>query len=114
MYTDEEEIEVGKTDATRVGQTGILEFMVHLYKDFVDDEDYATIAWFGRSSLEATRSTIFLQIHNQINGEWKTIASNNTAREDEDIEFYVTLLDLTNYKTARNTISCRIYQRAIL
>ena len=114
IYTEDEKIDVAQTDAVRVGQLGILEFMIHQYKDFVNAEGYCTIEWFGRSKLEGYRSTIYLQVYNQVTNEWETLDSNNTAEEYEDVELFATLLDLTNYKTAINTISCRVYQRAIL
>lgn len=113
-YTEQEETDVSETNATRVGQTGILEYMIHQYKDFVNEKDYCTIEWLGRSTLEPTRSTIYLQIYNQTSGLWETIDSNDTASYDQDVELEKTLLDLTNYKTEGNIMSCRIYQEAIL
>lgn len=113
IFTDAEEVKVEKLDDIRVGQVGVLQYMIQQFKIFVGDQTLATIYWEGQSTLAPNLSIVSLQIFNRQTNVWETIASNNSAPEDTDFELQDTIQDLTKYKNASKIISCRVQQLAI-
>ena len=112
-YTVQEVIDVSTDNGVRVCQNGTLKNMVHEFKNYVGTEASCRLNWNGQSSLAPSSSTVYLQIWNINTLTWDTVANNNTADEDTDFSFYTVINDLTNYKTASQMISCRIYQLAL-
>lgn len=104
---------MGTDNAVRVAQTATQQHMVHQFKNFVGSSVSCTPLCNLQSTLAASASTIYLQIYNQNTTTWDTIASNNTASANTDFDLTVNVPDLTNYKKANNTISCRVYQEAL-
>ena len=111
-YSAQDVTDVATSNDVRVGQTGAGEFMIHQYKNFVGSNSQATLTWEGQSDLAPSSSTIYLQIYNQNSTTWETVDSDSTSAADTDITLTAAVPDLTNYKDASNTISCRIYQEA--
>lgn len=110
FYTEQEVEGVTNNDGTRVDQTGANEYIIHQFKNFVGANTECQIHWEGQSSLAAHESTVYLQIYNQTYDRWDTVTYNATRAQDKDFEMIGELRDLTEYKTAQNLISCRVYQ----
>jgi hypothetical protein len=109
-YTAQDETDVSTKDDIRVGQTGVLEYMLHQFKDFVGSNTACQVEWEGQTSQAPSVSTVYLQVYNRTTGEWDTIDSDNTSNVDTDFSLLAEIPDLTNYKDASNVISCRVYQ----
>jgi hypothetical protein len=113
IYTEQEETEVATVDTNWVGQPGSMVYMLHKFKSFVDDRQYCSVEWMGKSTLAPSLSAVYLQIYNRTTGLWDTLDTNNTSDEDLDFELEGRVPNLTNYKNISNVISCRVYQLAI-
>ena len=112
-YTDDEETKVSTRNGVMVGQTGILQYMIHQFKSNIDSETFAQIEWEGQSSLSPSLSTVYLQIYNQTTALWETIDTNTNAPVDVNFELSAKITDVTDYKDGNNSISCRVYQLAL-
>lgn len=112
VYTNAEEVKVATRNNSRVGQTGSLQYMIHLFKNFVGSETYGLIEWEGQSTLAPKDSTVYLQIYNRNSGIWETIDTDSTSDSQIDFELTGVVTSLTNYKDSSNVISCRVYQLA--
>lgn len=113
VYSAQDVIDVATSDDVRVGQTAVLEFMVHQYKNFVGSKNNGTPYWEGQTNLAPSASTVNLQIYNRNTTTWETIDSDNTTAVNTDFILSASVSDFTDYKNASNVISCRIYQQAI-
>lgn len=112
IYTESEEELTTRRNFTYVGQTGILEYMIHQFKSFVGTHTFCTVEWEGRSSLSAVESPVYLQIYNHSDNVWETVDSNNETPQDINLELTHKIADLSDYKE-NQVISCRVYQMAL-
>jgi hypothetical protein len=112
-YTTQDETDVSTKNDVRVGQTGVLEYMVHQFKDFVGSNTSCQVEWEGQTSQAPSASIVYLQVYNRNTTTWDTLTSNNTANIDTDFNMTAEIADLTNYKDASNVISCRVYQLSL-
>ena len=112
-YTEQEEINVENSDNLRVPQTGAEQYMLHSFKNFVEQAPSCTVIWEGRSTLAPSVSPVYLQVYNHNTDEWETIDSNNTAPDDTDFELRDTINDMDDYRNENQLIFCRVYQLAI-
>lgn len=112
-YSEDEEEQIATRDDIKIGQTGMLEYMLHQFKSFVGSQTYGTIEVELQSTLDPKYSTVYLQIFNNNTGGWETIASNSESDSDVDFELSATVADLTNYKSESSVVVCRVYQLAI-
>ncbi len=112
-YTEADVTNVATKNDVRVAQTATQEYMIHQFKNFVGDHASCQVEWEGQTTLAPTTSTVYLQIYNRNTSTWDTIDSDNTSNADTDFILKVDVPDLTNYKDARNVISCRVYQEAL-
>jgi nucleoside-triphosphatase THEP1 len=111
-YTEQEVLDVADSDDVLVDQIGQMQYMIHQFKDFVGDEENCRLVCELKTTQRPTTSPVYLQIYNQVSGEWETLTSNNTAGINETISLIYEVQDLTDYKD-NGVISCRIYQEAI-
>ncbi len=106
-YTD-----VDTKNDVRVAQTaGAYEYAIHQFKDFVGGNTSCDLEWEGRSNYAPSDSTVVLQIYNQNSTTWENVDTDSVTAADTDFILSGNIADLTNYKTAGNTISCRVYQQ---
>jgi len=103
---------VADKDDVRVGQTGMGQYMIHQFKDFVGANNTCQLEWEGQSSLAPSSSRVYLQIFNRNTPAWETVDSDNTSNADTDFTLTAEKADLTHYKDASNVICCRVYQEA--
>lgn len=111
-YTEQQVIDVSTHNGVMVSQTGTQEYMIHEYKNFVSDKVGMLVSWIGQTTLAPSSSIIKLQIFNRNTNSWDDLDSDNTSAINTDIELSATIGDFTNYKDARNVISCRVWQLA--
>ena len=111
VYSDAEEVSVSTRNEVYVGQTGILQNMVHQFKTFVDSETFFTVEWEGRSSLSCVESPTYLQIFNHTDNTWETIDSNTTTPQDINFELTKKIRSVSDYVNG-GVVSCRVYQYA--
>lgn len=111
-YSGGDITDVETDNGVRVGVTGTSEYIVHQFKNFVGSQTHCFLTWNGQSSEAPTASTVYLQIFNQNSVTWETVDSNSTASASIDFNLTASISDLTNYKDASDTISCRVYQLA--
>lgn len=111
LYTDSEETLVSTRNSQYVGQTAILEYMVHQVKEFASGQSYCNVEWEGRSSLAPQSSSVYLQVYNCVTDEWETIDTESSAREDINFELSAKVRSLTNY-VENHEITVRVYQLA--
>lgn len=97
----------------RVAQTGLLEYMVHQFKNFCGSYMLCQLECELQTSLDPSVSTVYLQIYNRNTSEWETVDFDNSSPVDTDFTLNANIPDLTNYKNESNVISCRVYQQAI-
>lgn len=111
LYTESEETLVSTRNSQYVGQTAILEYMVHQVKEFASGQSYCNVEWEGRSSLAPQSSAVYLQVYNCVTDEWETIDTESSAREDINFELSAKVRSLTNY-VENHEITVRVYQLA--
>jgi hypothetical protein len=112
-YSAQDVIDVATKDNVRVDQTATKQYMIHQYKNFVGDNTNCQLEWEGQTTLAPTTLTVYLQIYNRTTSAWVTVDSDNTSPADTDFGLLADVVDLTDYKDARNVISCRVYQEAL-
>jgi hypothetical protein len=112
-YSGADVTKVATKDDQRVGQTGLGQYMIHQFKNFLGSQTFCHLEAEVQSTQAPSVSTIYLQIYNRNSTSWETVASNNSANADTDFTLSADIADLTNYKDGDNVISCRIYQQAI-
>jgi hypothetical protein len=113
-FSAQDYLDVNLDDGNRVNQTASGEYAIFQFKDLVGDVNSCSVRWNGQSTLAPnTPAIVFLQVYNQTGTTWQTIASEVLSGSDTDFDLTFTLNDLTVYKTAEKTISCRVYQRAV-
>lgn len=112
-YLEQDYLDVNENDNTRVGQSATAQYAIHQFKDFVGAYSTCTLTCEVQSNTACTWSTAYLQIYNRSTLEWDTVDSDNTTAENTDFVLTAQIADLTNYKSASNTISCRVYQLAV-
>ncbi len=71
------------------------------------------LEWEGQTNTAPSWSTVYLQIFNQVSGEWENVDSDNSSSAATDFTLSGTVPSLTNYKDGSNVISCRVYQLAV-
>jgi hypothetical protein len=111
IYTDSEETIVSTRNFQYVGQTAVLEYMIHQVKEFASGQSYCNVEWEGKSSLAPRSSPVYLQVYNCVTDEWETIDTESSAREDINFELSAKVRSLTNY-VENHEITVRVYQLA--
>jgi hypothetical protein len=109
-YSTQDYTDVDTNNEVRVAQTATSEHAIHQFKDWVGAETSCDLEWEGQTTLAPTSSTVYLQIYNQNTTTWDAVDSDNETGADTDFTLSGNIADLTNYKTASGTISCRVYQ----
>jgi len=109
-YSTQDIIDVETENNDRVSQTGLLEYTIHQYKNYVEGETNCILKWIGRVNIAPSTSTVYLQIYNIDTSSWETVDSDNSSNIDTDFTLTVTITDLTDYKDGQDLITCRIYQ----
>ena len=109
-YSTQDIIDVETENNDRVSQTGLLEYTIHQYKNYVEGETNCILTWIGRVNIAPSTSTVYLQIYNIDTSSWETVDSDNSSNIDTDFTLTVTITDLTDYKDGQDLITCRIYQ----
>jgi hypothetical protein len=104
---------VEEKDNIRVPQTGMEEFMIHQFRNFVGSATSKEFECELQSTLAPTSSTVYLQIYNYDTNSWETIDSDSTTASDTDFVLTATVADLTNYKDPSNLTTARVYQEAL-
>lgn len=104
---------VNSENGQYVGQTGIVDYMVHQFKNFVGSANLATLYLVLRSSLSARQSTIYLQLYNRNSQQWETVDFDNATQQDSKFVIEKTIRDLSDYKDNSNVVATRVYQLAI-
>ena len=110
-YTEQNVLDVASDNDTRVGQVTYGGYALHQFKKLVAGNK-ATIKSNVRSNIAGGDSAIFLQVYNHNLDTWETIDSDSTTGADTDFNLEAVIVDLTNYKSPSNLISCRVYQEA--
>ena len=110
-FTNSEYDQVDADDADRVAQTATNEYAIFQFKDYAGSNTTIDVSWDGQSDLAPSSSTVYLQIYNYDTPGWENVDSDGAAAADTDFELTGQIADLTNYKTAQNTITCRVYQQ---
>jgi hypothetical protein len=110
-YTPQNYIDVDTSDDVRVAQTATGEYAIHQFKDYIAT-NACSVQWEGQTDLAPSVSAVYLQIFNRDTPLWETIDSDNTSGADTDFILTANVADLTDYKDASDTISCRVYQLA--
>ncbi len=111
-YSVQDVTDVSSKDDNRVAQTGTSQYMIHQFKDFVGAEMACTLEWEGQTTLAPSSAAVYLQIYNHTTTTWIEVDSDNASDTNTDFQLLGNMADLTNYKDADNTISCRVYQLA--
>ena len=109
-YTEQNYTDVDAKDDVRVGQSASGQYAIHQFKDYVGDETSCSLEWEGQTDQACSWSAVVLQVYNQNTPGWENVDSDNTTAKDTDFTLSGNIADLTNYKTAQKTISCRVYQ----
>lgn len=113
-YSEQDELDVAEEDGILVEQSGMLEYMIHQFKDVIEGgENNCTFTWIGQSNLAPSNSTVYLQVYNRDSGSWETIDSNDTENANINFTLSAHMSDLTDYKDASNIVVARVYQEAI-
>jgi hypothetical protein len=112
-YSGDDVTNVATKNDVRVDQTATQQYMIHQYKNFVGANTTCQLEWEGQTTLAPSSSTVYLQIYNRDTTTWDTVDSDNTSNADTDFVLLADVVDLTNYKDARNVISCRVYQEVL-
>ena len=112
-YSTQDYLDVNADDTTWVDQVATEENMIHQFKDYVGNKKSCILKWKGKTTLQPSLSTVYLQIYNKVTHQWDTVDSDNTSNANTDFILTIIILDLTDYKDASNVISCRVYQLAI-
>lgn len=109
-----DEATISTDNGTYVQQEATDEYSIFLFKDRNTGENSNfRVTWNGKSSRDASVSTIYLQIYNRTSGEWETLDSNNTTEAGTDFDLIgIKILDLGNYYDENGWVSCRVYQEA--
>jgi len=113
LYNTQEYEDVSETDSVYVEQEGTLMYMLHEFKNFISDVPYCTVEWEGKTDLDLSASTCYLQVYNHDSDEWETVDSKNSGSVDTNFILTADIADTTDYKDTRNVITCRVYQLAI-
>ena len=114
VYTAQEIIDVSSLDGIYVGQVGTLDYMIHQFKIYIATSvDDPTILCKGYSLLDASLSTIYLQIFNQISNLWETLDSDNHTKAGHSFRLAGDINNFTNYRDINKVVTCRVYQLAI-
>lgn len=111
LYTAQDVIDVSAPDEAKVCQVGLLEHMVHQFKNFVSVPS-GVLHWEGQSTLAPSASTVYLQIYNQNTDAWETVDTDNTTADGVNFTLSAFIADFTDYKVG-GVVSCRVYQLAI-
>jgi len=99
-------------DLSWVPQTGLQQFMIHQFKDYIA-ENSCSLECQLKSDLFPSSSTVYLQIFNRVGLVWDEVDSESLADPNVDFILTGTIANLANYKDASNVISCRVYQEAL-
>jgi len=110
VYTDQEITDVATENSVWVAQTGLLEYTIHQYKNYVGSETNCVLTWKGRTNLAPSSSTVYLQIYNLDTLLWETVDSDNSSAVDTNFTLTAVIADLTDYKDVTGSMICRIYQ----
>ena len=113
IYSNEEVEMVSTDNNIVVGQKGVLQYMIHEFKNSVRSQTSCEIELEAKSDLAPSLSTVYLQIYNPNTNTWVTLDSNHSAHEDINFELKKKITNLTTYKDSDQVISCRVYQLAI-
>ena len=111
-YSAQDYLDVDTKNDVRVNQSATDEFAIHQFKDYTAASSI-TLEWEGQTDLAPSSSTVYLQIYNRDTPAWENVDSDNTSNANTDFILTGVIADLTNYKDARNVISCRVYQDAV-
>jgi len=109
-YSAQDYLDVDTKNDIRVEQSGLGEYMIHQFKDYVGSETSCTLELEGQADDAPSSSPVYLQIYNRDTPEWETVDSDNTTAANTDFTLTAEIVDLTDYKDASETIVCRIYQ----
>jgi len=111
-YSAEEYTNVSSNNEVRVGQTGLSQFIVHEFKNYVGNVSSCTLEWEGQTTLAPSSSIVKLQIYNLDTTTWDDVDTDNVS--DANTDFILTnVVDISaHYRNPSNVISCRVWQEA--
>lgn len=113
-YTAEDKTKVETDDSIMVAASAESGFALHLFKDHVIITPGCSFTWTGRSNIDASVSSVFLQIYNRQSGAWETLDSDTTTVAGSKLSFYAAVIDLSVYKDENSVVACRVYQADIM
>jgi len=113
LYTAAEVQKVSLIDGIFVDIGATDEYMIHEYKDFIDISTSIQINWRGKSTQDASKSPIFMQIYDRGAAGWVTIAQDISAAASADVTLKAVIDDTTPYIDSHDVIASRIYQEAV-
>ena len=99
-------------DTTYVVQTGMVEYMVHQFKNFVGTRPSCNLYWNGKSDLAPSASIVKLQAYNQVTTTWTDVDTDNVTGAETDFDLNGSIPDLTNF-VDNGVVSCRVWQQAL-
>jgi hypothetical protein len=111
-YSAQDSTDISSKNDIRVGQSGILQYMIHEFKNYVNRSS-CSLECEIQTDLPPSASTVYLQIYNQTTNLWETIDSDSTSPASTDFVLSATVADTANYIDGTSFISCRVYQLAI-
>lgn len=114
-YSTSELSDVLADDNIRVGVSGTSGYLLHQFKyQGANNTSPLVVSWNGQSDVDATESTIYLQIYNYNTSSWETLDSNDTSAADTDFTLYgIKNTSVTNYYDGSNIATFRVYQQII-
>jgi hypothetical protein len=113
MYSAGDVAKVASKDDDRVPQTGLQQYMIHEFKDFVGAYTSCTLECELQTTELPSSAPVNLDIYNHTLSQWDNVKSDNTSPIDTDFILTTNVPDLTAYKDGSNIISCRVWQQAI-
>lgn len=99
-------------DSSYVDMSGPQPLRVFMFK-FVhtNNTDEITITWTGKSEIDASLSTVILEIYNQYTQSWEVLQDDNTTSAGTDITLTgTTESPFDYYYDANNMVTARVYQ----
>jgi hypothetical protein len=112
LYSAANRADVDTNNEVYVNQSATGQYAIHEFKNFVVKKG-GILEWNGQTDVAPSVSPVYLQIYNTDSGLWEEIDSDSLAEADTDFTLTATIGDLTNYKTAENVVTCRVYQRSV-
>lgn len=110
LYDAGEVSDVESKDNVYVEQETTGDYAIHQFKNFVTDSGRIIAEWYGKTNLDCSLSTVYLQIYNYDSAEWENMDSDSTTAADTNFSLLGDIADSTNYQQGGVT-TCRVWQK---